>query len=303
MKIVPYFGMAVFLPILLLLIKQSVRNKVVGWFAATPVGAWLLWGTLIGFNGLLCLLGGSLDEKRFYEFAFWYLFQPAFICAVAHQNQDLWENTKWPKALTGLSVVCWIWLLSEFNWVPLSWEVAGQEFPFGGISALIFCLIAFPAFLKADLKLDWKFSWQDIKWILGAFVILFVLIVPVGLAIQFIHFGWNSKIGNWFLVLPMIWLGVALVEELIFRVMIQNSLISAVGLCWGLVSGAIIFGLAHVNNPIGIYGVPNWPYVVFAAIAGLGYGIIYHRRNLQSAITLHCLVDFVWWLIFLKASQ
>src|SRR3989344_3848583 len=301
MKIAPYLGLAVLAPLLLALIKQSIRDKVAGWFASTPFGAWLLMGILFGFNALICWLGNSWDGEKLGKFLF-YLLEPALICSVAYSNRDLWENTKWLKLVTVLSVVFWIWLLVEFNVAPMSWKVAGAEYPFGGISALIFCLIAFPAFLKADLKLDWKFSWQDLKWILGVFAVLFILIVPLVLAIGFIHFGLNSKIENWFLMFPMIWLGVALVEELIFRAMIQRLLMETLGPLPGLVAGALVFGLAHVNNVAGIYGVPNWPYVGFATIAGLGYGWVYYRRNLQSATTLHCLVDFTWWLIF-KAGK
>ncbi len=297
MKIAPYLGLAILAPLALALIKESVRNKVANWFASTPFGAWLLMGILFGFNALLCWLGNSWDGEKLGRFLF-YLYEPAFICSVAYSNRDLWENTKWLKLFTVLSVVLWIWLLVEFNVAPMSWTVAGAEYPFGGISALIFCLISFPAFLNVKLKLDWKFNWKDLAWILGVFAALFVLIAPLGLAIQFIHFGLNPKAGRWFLVLPSIWLGVALVEELIFRAIIQRLLMEALGPFWGLVSGALVFGLAHVNNVAGIYQVPDWPYVGFATIAGLGYGLVYYRRNLQSSITLHCLIDFTWWLVF-----
>lgn len=290
-----YAGAAVFVCAILLLIKESVRDAVVGWFSGRWHWIFLLPAGLLGFNAFLYWFTRSWDGEKFFQLVL-YFAAPTTLCAAVYFLRP--QANKWLISFLELSLILFIWLPDEFNLLSLSWKICGTSYPFGGASVLIFSLIAFPAFLKVNLKLDWRFGWKDFAWILGVFVALFVLIAPVGLAIQFIHFGLNSKIEKWFLVFPMIWLGIALVEELIFRAMIQRILMEILGPFLGLVAGALVFGLAHVNNVAGIYDVPNWPYVGFATIAGLGYGLVYYRRNLQSSATLHTLVDFIWWLIF-----
>ncbi len=57
-----------------------------------------------------------------------------------------------------------------------------------------------------------------------------------------------------------------------------------------LVWSSMVFGWAHFED---------WRYLIFATIAGIGYGETYRRtKNLFAAATLHALVDFIWGMIF-----
>ena len=85
----------------------------------------------------------------------------------------------------------------------------------------------------------------------------------------------------------------ALPEEILFRGLIQNSLMQRLGRNEAaLVLASFIFGCAHLNN--GPEPLPNWRYMILATIAGYAYGKVFQRSSsvFASAI-LHALVDSV----------
>jgi membrane protease YdiL (CAAX protease family) len=89
-------------------------------------------------------------------------------------------------------------------------------------------------------------------------------------------------------------LGVCVVEEVLFRGLIQTRLLAT---CrkhaapeWvGLIASAVIFGLAHAQGGAALVG--------FAALAGVGYGICYHLSNrIEAAILTHFALNAVHFL-------
>ncbi|MBN1579705.1 MAG: CPBP family intramembrane metalloprotease [Anaerolineae bacterium] len=93
---------------------------------------------------------------------------------------------------------------------------------------------------------------------------------------------------------------VALPEELLFRGIIQNLLRKRLKRDWlALLLAATIFGLAHLNNATPGFPIPNWAYVLMAALAGLAYGGVWMRSKkvTASAIT-HMLVNLIWDVVF-----
>jgi len=100
---------------------------------------------------------------------------------------------------------------------------------------------------------------------------------PVGLAAQF------------FLILA----ATALPEEILFRGLIQNSLMQRLGPGFGtLLLGALIFGCAHLDNGPG--PLPNWRYMIVATIAGVAYGKVFEKSSsIFASAALHALVNTI----------
>jgi membrane protease YdiL (CAAX protease family) len=125
--------------------------------------------------------------------------------------------------------------------------------------------------------------------------------LPLGLGMGFLQFNLVIPGLLDFLVNVLAgYLLVALIEEVLFRGVIQNLLITRIGNeRVGLAIGSIIFGMAHLNNSTTGFPEPNWAYVLMATIAGLAYGWVWMRtkRVTASAIT-HMLVNLVWDIVF-----
>lgn len=121
--------------------------------------------------------------------------------------------------------------------------------------------------------------------------------IPLGLAIGFIQPKVGlPNLGSLPTIVAAIFFLNALPEEILFRGILQHvtesALKSRVG---GLILGALIFGLAHLNNGP---EVPNYRYFVMSTLAGVFYGRAWQRKGnvLTSALT-HTLVN-IGWLFF-----
>jgi membrane protease YdiL (CAAX protease family) len=144
-------------------------------------------------------------------------------------------------------------------------------------------------------------SWAD--WRTGIWQFLFFIPIglPVGWAIGFIGFHpLQADLWLYLILLPGTFLGmyavVALLEELIFRGVLQNLATTWVGNA--VVAQAItsvLFGLAHLP----FRSFPNWRFAVVAAIAGWFYGQAYReRRSIVASSITHALVNTAWRLLF-----
>jgi membrane protease YdiL (CAAX protease family) len=85
----------------------------------------------------------------------------------------------------------------------------------------------------------------------------------------------------------------ALPEEILFRGLIQNSLMQKLGAKEAtLLLASLIFGCAHLNNGPG--PLPNWRYMILATIAGYAYGKVFEKgSSIFASAFLHALVDSV----------
>ena len=74
-------------------------------------------------------------------------------------------------------------------------------------------------------------------------------------------------------------------EEALFRGFIQQNLTDKFGLYIALVTTSLLFGAAHFS------GGPLL--IVFATLAGLGYGLVFHLTGrLWAAVLIHFLFNF-----------
>lgn len=120
-----------------------------------------------------------------------------------------------------------------------------------------------------------------------------VIAVPAGLALRFIT--WNPRWhGAWSFLFDLgtIFLFVALVEELLFRGILQNLLEKSFGSRYAAQAvAAVLFGISHIRHA----PFPNWRYVALATIAGWFYGSAWRsHRSLMASAAVHALVDTAW---------
>jgi hypothetical protein len=92
----------------------------------------------------------------------------------------------------------------------------------------------------------------------------------------------------------------ALIEEVLFRGLIQNLLSERIGNKWvALMIASVVFGLAHLNNTTAGYISPNWAYALMATMAGVAYGWVWLRTGKVTASALtHMLVNLIWGTFF-----
>jgi uncharacterized protein len=137
---------------------------------------------------------------------------------------------------------------------------------------------------------------QDLTYGAANFAGFFIIAIPAGYALRFIHFRVRSISPAMFVAeFVGTYVMIAIPEELLFRGILQNLLEKSVRSKrrgnYALIVASVIFGLSHMHHP----PVPNWRYAIMATLAGLFYGNAYRdRRRLPASAFTHTLVDVIW---------
>ncbi|MGC1105260.1 MAG: type II CAAX endopeptidase family protein [Candidatus Acidiferrales bacterium] len=192
-----------------------------------------------------------------------------------------------------------IWLPVQFRWMYRLWPYPP---PLTHTLTILFALtVALAAFLfirRLDgigYAAEWRrgFGWT----ILLNFVLLAVIIIPLGEATHFIRFGptIHSLKGTPLAGLEIL-VFTAWPEEFLFRGLLQNLLSCSLKNRYaGWIIASVIFGFAHILHA----PVPNWRYVCLATIAGLFYGRAWMKTgSLVPGAIIHALVDSIWFSFF-----
>ena len=138
---------------------------------------------------------------------------------------------------------------------------------------------------------------RDGRCILIALIAYGVIAIPLGLVTGFLAFSSaGGGLIDWLLRWPIVYFFTALPEELLFRGLIQNQFQARLrNARAALGMTAVIFGLAHLNNPLPGFAVPNWTYALMAALAGIAYGWTWHRTHkITASAIVHASVNFTW---------
>ncbi|MDX1615615.1 MAG: CPBP family intramembrane glutamic endopeptidase [Candidatus Promineifilaceae bacterium] len=192
-----------------------------------------------------------------------------------------------------------LWLPVEFGWLPDARLQLGLTLtlPLPLLTAIPLALLCFLVLRPLPgVGFTWRLArddWRQIGLALAAYALVGV---PLGLISGFLRPGLASfdPLG-WVAAFLIGYLFTALPEELLFRGVIQNLLGQLLARRTALVAGALIFGLAHVNNATPGFPVPNWMYVIMATLAGLAYGWTWQRTGkITTAAVVHASVNFVW---------
>ncbi len=192
-----------------------------------------------------------------------------------------------------------LWLPVEFRWLLGVWPVPGEFRHL--LTTLLAINVGLAGFLLArrlagvGYTVGWGRRWERI--ILGHFAGFAAIAILLGQAIGFIAFDphWERL-----KLLPVTLVGTLLFtawpEEFLFRGVLQNLLQKSLrSPLAGLLAGAGVFGLSHINN----LGFPNWRYVVLATVAGLFYGRVWQKTgSIFASAVVHTLVNTAWGVFF-----
>jgi membrane protease YdiL (CAAX protease family) len=144
----------------------------------------------------------------------------------------------------------------------------------------------------------YRLSWRKQDMADGAanFLAFSLFGIPLGMALRFVHPHFSSaSFGQLPLQFFVIYLTIAIPEELLFRGILQNLLCRSIQRgpsgVYGLLIASVIFGASHLHHA----PVPNWRYALLATLAGGFYGYTFRNRQRVSASALtHALVDTAW---------
>lgn len=180
--------------------------------------------------------------------------------------------------------------------------VSGVDLPISNLTGILLVLYLFLIHrpLK-DIGFTFNLGLDDLKQALLGLLAFMLVGLPLGLALGFLRYLPDvPPFGEILLMLLAGYLLTALIEEVLFRGLIQNLVTERLGeFNQALPIAAVIFGLAHINNSTPRFEVPNWGYALMAGLAGAAYGWVWWRTKkvTASAIT-HALVNFVWGILF-----
>ncbi len=183
------------------------------------------------------------------------------------------------------------------NWLAGIWMWPFELYFFRPLTAVCVGGYSFMVVRNLD-EVGYKLTPRKADWIEGLanFVAFSLLAIPLGYALHFIHFRPQAvSLAGFAGQFLGIYLTIAIPEELLFRGILQNSLVRSIGRgpkgLYGLLIASSIFGASHLHHP----PVPNWRYGIMASLAGIFYGNAYRtRRRLSAPALTHALVDTAW---------
>lgn len=210
----------------------------------------------------------------------------------------------WEASALALSVIPQldVSLLGSLFWIPAPVPVL-----IGLNLTLFLFLVAHPI---SNVGFTFAFNKQDIKQAIAGFFGISAILIPVGLRIGFLAFRpqWPgiATVSQWAIFGYLL---VALVEEILFRGIIQNLLMALMaqnvaspsGRRWArmasLLLASFIFGLSHLNNTTPGLLAPNWGYVLMATLAGIGYGWVWLQTGKVTVSAIaHASINLCWGL-------
>ena len=196
-----------------------------------------------------------------------------------------------------------IWLLL---WIPfdLRWNYdlwfgpEGFNYSWWAVAISVMAVIGWGS-LRGLPNFGYRLAprWSDLGWALLFTGIFAAIVIPIGLAIDFLAFPPSQApaLGAVLAAAVGIFLTVAIPEELFFRGVLLHGLDQMAERSWGpLLLSSLAFGLMHWNNAGDLS--TRIAYVALATLAGIVYGLAYRRsgNNLLAAALVHTLVDLIW---------
>jgi len=195
-----------------------------------------------------------------------------------------------------------LWIPFDHRYYTLFWP---GRFPHGyNFTSLMVVLMIIILFLLIKRQEDLGYNFipkkRDFLLIIILTIGISIIIIPLGLLTGFLRLRTNIKL-EFFHILAFIgiFLTIGLVEEVIFRGIIQNLLDKVFkSHLPSLLITSVLFGMTHWNN-----AEPGFTlhYIFLASIAGIFYGTAYKRSgSLFPAIFVHSLIDTLWLILFVK---
>jgi len=180
-----------------------------------------------------------------------------------------------------------------------------------GLAVLIYAYLVVREF---DIGFTYRLTGEDYRVVVLDFIIFFLIAIIIGIVTGFLSIARHMPpLTDLVVRFAAIFFFIALPEELLFRGVIFNLLRKqfknqrrSVGIA--MVISSVIFGLAHINNPVAPFFDVNvgastlaipWAYVLLATIAGFFYCFVFIRtKKITAAAVIHLLVDWAWYAFF-----
>lgn len=209
------------------------------------------------------------------------------------------------KGLTWVDAAIWLflWIPFDLRWNYDLWFGYGGGYNWWSIALSVMAVIGWYA--MRDLpEFGYRLvpQWRDVVIALVATAVFAAIVIPIGLAIDFLTFPPSKPptlIAGVVTFIGLV-LTVAIPEELFFRGILQHGLDQMYRRPWlVLLAASFAFGLMHWNNAGDL--ATKVAYVTLATLAGVFYGWAYRRsgNNLLAPVITHALVDTIW-ALFLK---
>lgn len=302
------------------MMKKSTREGVGAWLVDKPLRIWWLPCLLLLHYSMVSAAVNQWSVNFFVLLAIYFGLPTVLLYLTGPKSDDTFTGQ---DLAINFAVVLWIWLLIELKIVNTNWlrvqfgSAKSTALPLGVYAAIIYALVVLSGWRKFDLKCDLSVRKSDILPTMATFGVLGITLLLITLSTGLTTVGIAKVVRlnplgvplivavpiGVLIAVPMIFVSIGVVEEILFRDAIQNLLWRRVGPICALVVASIVFGLAHVNKRALGFDVPNWPYAGVAAIAGLGYGFVYWKTNsVIASATVHAMVDAMW-VLFLRGGK
>jgi len=288
----PHFAVAILVAAAFLGVELFVAcPRLHKWFALLPRSASLLASLVLLTAFLVYALNTYPSDWLRVLAGISYVVVPSLIAASARG-----KPAGQPEDYLALGI---IWLPVQFRWMYRLWPYPSQlTHPLTILFALATALAVFSFIRRLDgigYAVEWRRGFGSA--VLVNFVLLAVIIIPLGEAIHFIHFGptVHSLEGTPLAGLEIL-IFTAWPEEFLFRGLLQNLLSRSLKNRYaGWIIASVAFGFAHILHA----PVPNWKYVFLATIAGLFYGRTWMKTDsIFPGTIVHALVDTIWFGFF-----
>ncbi len=288
-------GVAPLIGVQLALGVPRIADQVRLWLRVTPHPLGYTAGGLTALYLLMALLTPGFDPYAAVIFAL------TLFAALG----TLKQVERGQRGLTWADAAVWLllWIPFDLRWNYDLW--AGPEgfaYHWWAVMLTVVGVIGWYG-LRGLPEFGYRLSprWRDVGIALAATAVFAVIVIPIGLAIDFLRFPPSTMptltgIAARFIGL---FITVALPEELFFRGILLHGLdqmSSRRG--WMLFLSAAAFGLMHWNNAGDL--TTKIAYVALATLAGVFYGWAYRKsgNNLLSPALTHTLVDLLWSALF-----
>ena len=200
------------------------------------------------------------------------------------------------RGLTWVDMAVWLllWIPFDLRWI---YDLGG-DYNWWSIAISVIAVIGW--YGLRDLP-DFGYRlvprWRDIVIAVVATAVFAAIVIPIGLAIDFLTWPPSQppQLVPALLMFVGIFLTVAIPEELFFRGILLHGLDQMTQRRWLTLLGvAFFFGLMHWNNVDDL--TTQIAYTALATLAGIFYGWAYRRsgNNILAAAITHALVDVIW---------
>ncbi|MBN1478725.1 CPBP family intramembrane metalloprotease [candidate division KSB1 bacterium] len=275
-------------------------------FHAKPSRVWFFAAILWSAVQLYAILSG--------QFLFIHALKTGIWLGIATVLVRFLRQFKVPSALDYILVLL-LWLPIEIGTlqgvsIP---PVQGVLDPMT-IVALLVLIYAYLVVRQFDVGFSYRLSGEDVRVVILDFIVFFFIAIIVGMLTGFLSITDRMpSLGDLISRFAAIFFFIALPEELLFRGVIFKVLEQQFkgqkrAVAKAMVVSSVIFGLAHINNPVApfiklnlgstLFNIP-WVYILLATVAGFFYCFVFIRtKKITAAAAIHLLVDWVWYAFF-----